>query len=264
MDDSDSGHIMRPVTAAATYDTLGRGYSEIRHPDPGIASAIWAALGSASTVVNVGAGAGSYEPSDRKLIAVEPSSVMIAQRPLNAAPAIQAVAEALPLKDQAVDAAMAVLTLQHWDDVEQGLSELLRVARQRVVLATMDVGALGQLWIIRDYLPETLTAHAAGFPSTTRLQELLPRATIAVIPVPRHCTDGFMAAFWGRPEAYLDPGVRTATSPWHQLAPETATRALDQLRSDLASGQWDRRYGHLRHYPELDVGLRLISAELHP
>ena len=134
----------------------------------------------------MGAGTGSYEPSDRKLIAIEPSRVMIAQRPLGAAPAIQAVAEALPLKDQAVDAAMAVLSLQHWDNLNQGLGELLRVARRRVLLATMDVGTLGQLWLIRDYLPEVLIAHGGGFPSITRLLELLPRATVAVIPVPRH------------------------------------------------------------------------------
>jgi SAM-dependent methyltransferase len=250
------------MTPAARYDRIGRGYSAIRRPDSRIAAAIWAALGDAATVVNVGAGAGSYEPSDRKLIAVEPSRVMIAQRPPDAAPAIQAVVEALPLKDHAVDAAMAVLSLHHWEDVNQGLGELLRVACQRVVLVTMDVGTLGQFWLIRDYLPETLTAHGGGFPSTTRLLELLPRATVGVIPVPRHCTDGFMAAFWGRPEAYLDPGVRTATSAWHQLDSETATRALDQLRSDLASGQWDRRYGRLRRLPEFDVGLRLVCADL--
>lgn len=252
------------MTPPVSYDAIGCGYSAIRRPDPRIAAAIWAALGNAATVVNVGAGAGSYEPSDRKLIAVEPSRVMIAQRPLGAAPAIQAVAEALPLKDQAADAAMAVLSLQHWDNVNQGLGELLRVARRRVLLATMDVGTLGQLWLIRDYLPEVLTAHGGGFPSITRLLELLPRATVAVIPVPRHCTDGFMAAFWGRPEAYLDPGIRAATSVWHQLDPETATRALGQLRSDLASGTWDCRYGHLRRFPELDVGLRLVCADLGP
>ena len=151
------------MTPAASYDTIGRGYSAIRRPDPRIAAAIWATLGNAATVVNVGAGAGSYEPSDRKLIAIEPSRVMIAQRPLGAAPAIQAVAEALPLKDQAVDAAMAVLSLQHWDNVNQGLGELLRVARRRVLLATMDVGALGQLWLIAITCPRSspLTAGAS-------------------------------------------------------------------------------------------------------
>jgi SAM-dependent methyltransferase len=250
------------MTAGAIYDTIGRRYRDVRRPEPRIASAIWTALGDASSVVNVGAGTGSYEPDDRELIAVEPSAVMIAQRPAGAAPAIQAAAEALPLPDQAVDAAMAVLTLQHWEDVEQGLSEMLRVARRRIVLVTMDVEVLGELWVVRDYLPETLTAHAAGFPSIARLTELVPHSAAAVIPVPRECTDGFMAAFWGRPEAYLDPRVRAATSPWHQLPPAVVTRALDRLRRDLADGRWDRRHGHLRQQTELDVGLRLVCAEV--
>jgi SAM-dependent methyltransferase len=250
------------MSRAPDYDTIGRGYSDVRRPDPRIASAIWTALGNAASVVNVGAGAGSYEPEDRQVIAVEPSSTMIAQRPQDAAQAIQAAAEALPLADQSVDAAMAVLTLQHWEDIEQGLNELLRVARQRVVLVTMDVEVLGQLWLIRDYVPETLATHAAGFPSIPRLIELLPQATVRAIPVPRDCTDGFMAAFWGRPEAYLEPALRAATSPWHQLPPEALIRALDELESDLASGRWDHRYGHLRHQDELDVGLRVVSAEL--
>jgi SAM-dependent methyltransferase len=250
------------MRSTASYDTIGRGYSDIRRPDPRIASAIWSALGDASTVVNVGAGAGSYEPKDRELIAVEPSEVMIAQRPRDSAPAIQGAAEALPLDDQAVGASMAILTLQHWQDVERGLSELVRVTRERVVIVTMDVDVLGQLWLIHDYLPEALSAHAADFPAIATLLELLPRATATAIPVPRDCTDGFMAAFWGRPEAYLDPAVRAATSPWHQLPRETVTRALDQLRSDLASAQWDERYGHLREQPELDVGLRLIVADV--
>jgi SAM-dependent methyltransferase len=250
------------VRPEAAYDTIGLGYRDIRRPDPRIASAIWAALGDASSVVNVGAGTGSYEPSDRELIAVEPSALMLAQRPPDAAPAIQAAAEALPLEDQAVDAAMAVLTLQHWEDVKQGLRELVRVVRRRVVLVTMDVEVLDQLWLIRDYLPEMRAAHAAAFPSISQLLELLPGATPQAIPVPRDCTDGFMAAFWARPEAYLDPAIRAATSPWHQLAPETVDRALDQLRLDLASGAWDRRHGRLRRRRELDIGLRLVCADI--
>ena len=171
---------------------MGHGYGDVRRPDPRIASAIWAALGDASSVVNVGAGAGSYEPEDREPIAVEPSALMIAQRPPGAAPAIQATAEALPLGDQAVDAAMAVLTMQHWEDVQQGVRELVRVVRRRVVLVTMDVEVLGRLWLIRDYLPETLADHAAAFPSISQLLELLPGTTPAAVPVPRDRTDGFM------------------------------------------------------------------------
>jgi SAM-dependent methyltransferase len=254
--------MIEPVRPDAAYDIIGLGYGDVRRPDSRIASAIWAALGDASSVVNVGAGTGSYEPGDREVIAVEPSALMIAQRAPDAPPAIQAAAEALPLEDQAVDAAMAVLTLQHWEDVEQALRELLRVVRQRVVLVTMNVEVLGHLWLIRDYLPELLAAHAAAFPSISRLLDLLPGATTRAIPVPRDCTDGFMAAFWGRPEAYLDPAIRAATSPWHQLAPETVNRALDHLRRDLANGAWDQRYGRLRRRRELDVGLRLVCADV--
>jgi SAM-dependent methyltransferase len=213
-------------------------------------------------VVNVGAGTGSYEPKDRDVIAVEPAEIMIAQRPADAVTALKATAESLPLEDSAVDAALAVLTLQHWDDIERGLGEMVRVARRRVVLVTMDVELLAELWLVRDYLPETLPAHAAGFPSIDWLLGALPGATATVMPVPRDCTDGFMAAFWGRPEAYLDPQIRSGTSPWHQLPPAVVTRALGQLEDDLERGEWDRRYGHLRKRPALDVGLRLIRAEL--
>jgi SAM-dependent methyltransferase len=247
-------------TEKAAYDTIGRGYGDVRRPDPRIASAITTALGDASSVVNVGAGTGSYEPTDREVIAVEPSAVMLAQRARSAAPAIQAAAEALPLADDAADAGMVVLTIQHWADLEQGLRELERVVRDRVVVVTMDVQVLGRLWLIRDYLPETLAHHAAAFPSIARLAELLPGAHATILPVPRDCTDGFMAAFWGRPEAYLDPAIRAATSPWHRLAPDTVDRALERLADDLATGSWDERYGHLRRRADLDVGLRVVTA----
>jgi SAM-dependent methyltransferase len=259
---SDQVRSSLPVHPEAMYDTIGRGYPDVRRPDARIASIIWAALGDAATVVNVGAGAGSYEPEDREVIAVEPSALMIAQRPADAAPVVQAVAEALPLADGGVDAAMAVLTLQHWDDPGQGLRELIRVARRHVVLVTMDVDVLGELWLIRDYLPETLAQHAVAFPSIAELLCLLPGATSEAIPVPRDCSDGFMAAFWGRPEAYLDPRIRAATSPWHQLPAEAVDRALDRLARDLASGAWDQRYGQLRQQQELDVGLRLVHADV--
>ena len=246
----------------AGYDLIGHGYGGVRRPDHRLAAAIWAALGDAASVVNVGAGTGSYEPPDRDVIAIEPSDVMIAQRPSKAAPAIKASAEALPLADKSVDAALAVLTLQHWDDVERGLGEMVRVARRRVVVVTMDVSVLAEHWLIREYVPETLPAHAAGFPPITSLLGALPGSTASAMPVPRDCTDGFMAAFWGRPEAYLDPQIRRATSPWHQLPPAVVTRAVDTLRSDLENGEWNRRHGHLRRQPTLDVGLRLIRAEL--
>jgi SAM-dependent methyltransferase len=248
--------------AAAGYNLMGHGYSGVRRPDPRLAAGIWSALGDAASVVNVGAGTGSYEQHDRDVIAIEPSEVMIAQRPANAARAIQASAEALPLEDKSVDAALAVLALQHWDDVELGLGEMVRVARRRVVLVTMDVDVLADLWLIRDYLPEALAAHAAGFPSIMWLLGVVPGSTASPMPVPRDCTDGFMAAFWGRPKAYLDPEIRSGTSVWHQLAPAVVTRALGKLQNDVESGEWDRRYGDLRQQSTLDVGLRLIRAEL--
>jgi len=246
----------------AQYDTLGTGYAEIRRPDPRIAAPIWAALGNAESVVNVGAGTGSYEPTDRDVIAIEPSDVMIAQRPADAAPAIKAAAEALPLADGDIDAALAVLTMQHWDDVEAGLSEMLRVAGRRVAVVTMDVEVQAQMWLIRDYVPETVAAHCAGFPSIGWLLEMLPGASVTALPVPRDCTDGFMVAYWGRPEAYLDPTIRAGTSAWQQMPVQAVDRMLERLQADLRDGEWDRRYGELRRREALDVGLRLVSAEL--
>jgi SAM-dependent methyltransferase len=248
------------VGAPSTYDRIGIGYHGVRGTDPLLASRIWAALGGARTVLNVGAGTGSYEPPDRWVLAVEPSGVMIAQRAPDAAPVIQAPVEQLPLADQTVDAAMAILTVHHWDDVQIGLRELVRVVRDRIVLVTMDVGALAELWFVHDYLPELLGQHAARFPTIDQLRELLPDARVDVLPVPRECEDGFMAAFWARPHAFLDPAVRAATSPWHDLPPAVVERALTRLRRDLDSGEWKRRYGHLLAYTEFDVGLRLITA----
>lgn len=245
-----------------TYDRIGVGYRGIRRTDPVLASRIWAALGDARTILNVGAGTGSYEPSDRWVLAVEPSGVMIAQRPPDAAPVIQVPVEQLPLADQTVDAAMAILTLHHWENVQTGLRELVRVVRDRLVLVTMDVGVLGELWIVRDYLPEMIDQHAALFPTIDRLRDLLPNARVEVLSVPRECEDGFMAAFWGRPHAYLDPAARAATSPWHDLPAVVVNRALAQLQKHLDSGDWQRRHGHLLARTELDVGLRLITTSM--
>jgi SAM-dependent methyltransferase len=244
----------------AAYDDIGRGYRDHRRPDPRLEAAIWDALGDARSVINVGAGAGSYEPPDRQVLAIEPSAVMIAQRPHGAAPAIQAAAEALPAADRSFDAAMAVLTMQHWSDVEQGLAELRRVTRHRIVIVTMDVATLAELWMIRDYLPEMIGGHASSFPPIGYLEAALPDVTVAPLPVPRDCTDRFLAALWAQPEALLDPAVRRATSAWHQVSPEVADRALAALRADLESGRWDERHGHLRDEAAHDVGLRIVSA----
>jgi SAM-dependent methyltransferase len=248
---------------APAYDAIGLNYGDVRRTDPRIAGVVWSALGDAASVVNVGAGTGSYEPRGRAVVAVEPSAVMIAQRLEGSAPAVRAVAEALPLRTDGVDAALAVLTVQHWRDIECGIEELLRVARRRVVLVTMDVDVLSQLWLVHDYLPEALADRAGGYPSIAHLLDLLPEASAAPIPVPSDCIDGFTSAFWARPEAYLDSRLRAGSSPWHQLPAAAVHRALEHLERDLVSGDWDKRYGTLRRKPALDVGLRLISADKH-
>jgi len=156
---------------------------------------------------------------------------------------------------------MAILTLHHWSDVDTGLAELVRVARRRVLIVTFDPSTWGAQWIVRDYLPEILDA-ASEWPSIARVLEALPSPTVEVLPAPRDCTDRVFATLWARPEEYLDPRIRAATSVWHQLPPDVSARALDRLARDLASGAWDERYGHLRTTSEWNVGLRLIRAEL--
>jgi methyltransferase family protein len=227
-----------------------------------LARSIREALGDARTVVNVGAGAGSYEPADRSVVAVEPSAVMIAQRAPGAAPAVEGAAEALPFADSSFDAAMAIITLHHWSDCDAGLAEMVRVATQRVVLVTFDLDVTRELWIVRDYLPEAAELDAASMPPLAHLVELLPGALVAPLLVPHDCTDRMFTALWARPEQYLDPHVRAATSVWHQVPKAAADRAIERLREDLVSGTWDERHGRLRETPEWDVGLRLIRAEL--
>jgi SAM-dependent methyltransferase len=247
---------------APAYDRMGVDYSEVRRADPRFEAAIWGALGDAQSVLNIGAGAGSYEPRDREVIAVEPSPVMIAQRPPGAAPAIQGVAEDIPLGEESVDATMGVFTMQHWDDVDRGLAEVLRVTRERVVLLTLDLDATAQMWLCRDYLPEIVEHDRETFPSIEHLRATLPNTRIDTVPVPSDCADGFCIALWSRPEAFLDPRVRRASSIWHLLPATVVEPALEWLRRDLESGEWDRRYGRLRTQPTLDVGLRLVTAEL--
>lgn len=227
-----------------------------------MADPIWQALGDARTVVNVGAGTGSYEPLDHQVTAVEPSEAMIAQRAPGAAPAIQAAAEDLPFADNSFDAAMAILTLHHWSDLAAGLAEMMRVARRRVLIVTFDLEVAHDQWIVRDYLPELVPFNVRWFPSLARVLDELPSATVQPMLVPRDCTDRMFATLWARPEQYLDAQVRDATSTWHQIPAATSARALRQLRRDLSSGKWDERYGHLRTTPVWDVGLRLLRADI--
>jgi SAM-dependent methyltransferase len=246
----------------ALYDEIGRGYAAVRVEDPRLARPIWDALGDARTVVNVGAGAGSYEPRDREVTAVEPSAVMIAQRPDGAAAAVVASAEQLPFPDDSFDAAMAIITLHHWSDVDAGLREMRRVARRRVVIVTFDPALEADLWIGRDYIRDRVVRTFSSLPAISRIVKRFPEAVIHALPIPNDCTDRMFAALWARPEQYLDPQVRAATSVWQRLPADIEARAIADLRRDLASGEWDRRYGHLRTTPEYDVGLRLITAEL--
>jgi SAM-dependent methyltransferase len=240
------------VPGPHVYDRIGRGYAVTRRPDPRIAAAVRSALGDAASVVNVGAGAGSYEPVDLRVVAVEPAPAMIAQRSAGAAPAVRGVAEHLPFADGAFDAALAVLTVHHWTDRARGLAELARVARRRVVVLTWDPACPGPFWII-EYVPGILDLDV--------LARALGEIDARPLPVPADCVDGFLGAFWRRPEAYLDPAVRGAISGFAQLGEEAVAPGLARLDADLRSGCWDARFGHLRRLDSLDLGYRLVVAE---
>jgi SAM-dependent methyltransferase len=209
-------------------------------------------------VVNVGAGAGAYEPRDRWVLAVEPSETMIAQRPPGAAPVVRARAEALPLADATVDAAMAVLTVHHWSDWRAGVAEMLRVARRRVVVWSFDPDAIDEIWLVRDYLPEIAELDRGRFPPVAEFAAALGGARVENVPIPHDCRDGVLAAFYARPERYLDPVVRAGMSPFAVIDAEPA---MARLADDLRSGAWDARWGHLRDAPELEAGYRLFIAE---
>jgi len=241
------------------YDAIGRTYTATRTTDPRIAARIWAALGDARTVVNVGAGTGSYEPPDREVTAVEPSAVMRAQRPADAPPAVAGSAEALPFADDAFDAAMAVLTLHHWSDWRAGCDELLRVARERVVVFSWDPTYVGRMWLGPEYFPGMGDEDVLGFPSLAEQAAAL-RAEVEVVHVPWDCEDGFFSAFWRRPEAYLDPAVRAGISTLARRRPDELADGLARLRDDLRSGAWARRHADLLELDELDLGYRLLVS----
>lgn len=245
------------------YEHHGASYASVRRPDPRIAARLHAALGTSRTVLNVGAGAGSYEPTDRYVVAVEPSATMRAQRPADAAPAVDATAEQLPFDNNSFDAAMAVLTVHQWSDVDRGLHELRRVSRGRVVVLTVDVPALQEFWLI-DYIPEVIAIEQARFPSldvvTGALSTGSSQVRVESVPIPRDCTDGFGEAFYARPEAFLRPEIRAATSGLMLTGSDVVQRGLDRLEADLADGTWDRRYGPLREQTERIGAFRLVIA----
>jgi len=244
---------------ARLYDAIGGAYPATRRTDPRIAAQVWDALGDARTVLNVGAGTGSYEPPDRDVTAVEPSAVMRALRPEGSAPCVAAAAESLPFEDQSFDAAMAFSTIHHWQDPVAGLREMRRVAR-RVVVFTYDGSEFARrrrFWLTRDYLPE-----AAGLADA----DWLPRLTGAIgaraepVLVPWDCADGFFEAYWRRPEAYLEEHVRRACSVWTRVGAEAEQRVVRGLRDDLASGRWAENNRDLVGLDEAELGLRLLVA----
>jgi SAM-dependent methyltransferase len=246
----------------ARYDRIGAGYAGTRHEDPAVRERLHAALGDARSVVNVGAGAGSYEPRDRYVVAIEPSDVMAAQRPRELAPAIRASADALPLRDDAVDAAMAVLTIHHWDEhTERGVRELARVARDRVVIVTYDAGVAASMWLM-DYLPEVAALDGRSFPPPDRVLAWLGgRGAVEPLLIARDTPDWTLGSFWAHPERVLDEAARNATSGFARMPDDVIARVVDAVARDLADGTWDARYGELRTLDAFDAGMRLITAD---
>jgi SAM-dependent methyltransferase len=242
------------------YDEIGQSYAWTRQPDPRIAAAILEALGDARSVVNVGAGAGSYEPAGKSVVAVEPSWHMIRQRPSGAPVVVQAMAEALPFRGRVFDAALAVLTLHHWTDWRRGLDEMRRVAN-RLVIFTIEPTDLGNFWLTEAYFPEIIELDRGRCPSTADIAHLIGSCRVYRIPIPHDCVDGFLAAFWRRPEAYLDPAIRAAISGFALLDQDVVARGVALLKSDLESGAWEERFGHLRSLEALDVCYRLLVAD---
>jgi SAM-dependent methyltransferase len=248
------------TTNAVRYDRIGQGYARTRREDPRFATAIRGALGGARTVVNVGAGTGSYEPRDRRVIAIEPSDVMAAQRPRELSPAIRAGAADLPLRDDSVDAAMAVLTIHHWDsDRERGVKEMRRVARHAVVILTYDATVSAKMWLMADYLPEVAELDRRIFPDPKLVADWLGGTTrIGPVPIPRDTPDWMLGSFWAHPERVLDEQARNATSGFARMDAAVVERAVSAVESDLQSGVWDTRHGHLRRLDAYDAGLRLL------
>jgi SAM-dependent methyltransferase len=248
--------------SAARYDEIGCDYATTRREDPWLRDRVMSALGDSGTIVNVGAGTGSYEPGDRYVIAIEPSDVMAAQRPAELVPAIRGSAAPLMLRDNSVDAAMAILTIHHWDDqLESGVGELRRVARGPVVILTVDADVSADMWLLRDYLPEAAALDCATFPAIACLVEWLGGTVeVQTILTARDTPDWTLASFWAHPERVLDKTARNATSGFARMDAAVVERVVADVGRDLRNRTWDQRYGHLRHLDELDVGMRLVVA----
>src|SRR5262245_31139324 len=244
---------------AELYDEIGVGYRARRRPDPRLAAAITQALGETDTVVNVGAGAGSYEPTDRSVVAVEPAMTMIRQRGAGSAPVVQASATELPFRDDGFAAALAVLTVHHWPDKVRGLDELGRVARRRVVVVNWDP-ATCRFWLVDDYFPEIAAIDRRIFPAIEDYRRALGPIEVHTLPIPHDCIDGFLGAYWRRPHAYLDGGVRSAISTFAKMTSSAVESGLERLRRDLEDGTWARRHGDLLDRTQVDLGYRIVVA----
>jgi SAM-dependent methyltransferase len=246
------------------YNSIGHGYARFRREDERFCQRILGRLGDAKTVANIGAGTGLYEPRDRLVLAFEPSDVMIAQRPSACSPAVRATAGNLPLGDRSVDAAMAILTLHHWDEEqERGTRELRRVSRGRVVIVTFDPRVSSRMWLTAEYLPELAAMELEKFPLPEQLAEWLGgQVTVETILIPRDTPDWTLASYWAHPERVFDVEARAATSGFARMPAPVIDRMVNALRQDLADGSWDDRHGHLRHLSEYDAGLRLVSTVL--
>jgi SAM-dependent methyltransferase len=253
------------VTEAA-YDRIGVGYVKARRPDPRIAAKIVEALGNSRSVLNIGAGTGSYEPAGCEVTAVEPSAEMISQRPIGTAPVVQASAEALPFENDSFDAAMAIISDHHWRDRRAGLREMARVARDRVLLLNTDPSLALEFWLTRDYLP----GFADLIPEQYRhkghwraeLESLLGGIEVQPVPIPHDCLDGFYQAYWRRPSAYCHQRIRNGISVFHRLPEGEVDDAMERLRRDIDGGAWSERNARLLGLSELDLGLRLVTAKL--
>lgn len=244
----------------SNYGVIGANYQKYRQPEPAIAKFILSAMGDAKTVLNVGAGTGSYEPSDRDVTAVEPSAAMRAQRPAHLSEAVEAAAEDLPFPDNSFDASMATFTVHQWGDMARGLAEMRRVTRGPVMILTCDPATLDKSWL-NDYAPETIATEARRYPPPSAIGDALGGTVeVITVPIPLDCRDGFSEAYYGRPEALLDPGARFANSAWSFVDASVADRFVETLKKDLGSGEWERRHGHLRTQPFYYGSLRLIVS----
>jgi SAM-dependent methyltransferase len=246
------------MSSAQLYDTIGATYTVTRRTEPRIAAQIWAALGDARTILNVGAGTGSYEPPDRHVLALEPSALMRSQRHPDAAPCLIGSAENLPFEDQSFDAAMAVSSVHHWQDPVAGLREMRRVARRVVVFTFDDSSGPSQFWLTRDYLPE-FADLLVGRPSLTEMAGEIG-AGVEPVLIPWDCADGFFEAYWRRPEAYLDESVRRGVSVWARVGPDVEQRVVHSLSDDLDSGRWTERNRDVVDLDAAELGLRLLIA----